>query len=488
MAQPWASHRELLLTRHGVLQSVMLVALLAHVPAAAGTAALHAQQAHGVTPLLSVRTRTEAWDWFDTTSADAYIYGHAMARFGLERARRTVGWRIELSAPLIVGLPIRATQGHGAAYYRANGRRRTVAGVIPKQVYVTVGSPARGHRVRVGRFEFSDGGEATPVDPGLAAVKRGSVVQRLIGPFGFTQGGRSLDGLEYGWRKPGLTLSLLGAVPTIGIFNLDGLDHLSEMPLAYAGLTRETRLAGTPGEWRLFTVAMRDGRGLAPVDNRPLAERSNDRERIEVVSLGGHFLQLVASDAGPFDIAAWGVGQLGHWGTQRHSAWAVDVEAGWRPDEVPLRPWIRAGVFRTSGDRTPSDDTHGTFYQTLATPRLFARFPFYNLTNVRDIWGSVLVRPARQIVVRADVRSVGVGEQTDGWYQGSGPFDRSSFGLGYRPVSLSRHLATLIDLSADWSPARQWTLSAYAGHAFAGRAIGEVMSGRFGFLELEYRR
>lgn len=464
-----------------------MLTMLLPLRGAPGAATLHAQQPDRVTPLLSVRTRVEAWDWFDTSSVDAYAYGHALARFGVERVRPTVGWRVELSAPVIVGLPARATQGHGAAYYRANDRRRTVAGVVPKQVYVTLGSPARGHRARLGRFEFSEGGEVTPADPGLAAVKRGSVVQRLIGPFGFTQGGRSLDGLEYGWRRRGLTVSLLGAVPTIGVFNLDGPDHLSEMPLAYAGLTGEMRLAGAPGEWRLFTVAMRDGRGLVPVDNRPPGVRSSDRGRIEVVSLGGHFLQLVSSDAGPFDVAAWGVRQLGRWGTQRHSAWAADVEGGWRPDGVPLRPWIRAGLFRTSGDGDPSDDTHGTFYQTLATPRLFARFPFYNLTNVRDMWSSVSVRLPDEIVLRADVRSVGVGEQSDGWYQGSGPFDRSSFGLGYRPVAGSHHLATLLDLSADWRLARQWTLSAYAGHAVAGRSVGDVTAGRFGFLELEYR-
>ena len=51
--------------------------------------------------------------------------------------------------------------------------------------------------IRVGRFEFLDGSEATPANATLAAVKRDRVVQRLIGNFGFTDVGRSLDGVQY---------------------------------------------------------------------------------------------------------------------------------------------------------------------------------------------------------------------------------------------------------------------------------------------------
>lgn len=38
-----------------------------------------------------------------------------------------------------------------------------------------------------------------------------------------------------------------------------------------------------------------------------------------------------------------------------------------------------------------------------------ARFPFYNLTNVRDLSASVSVRPASRLTLHADVRAIGLG-------------------------------------------------------------------------------
>lgn len=441
-----------------------------------------------VTPILTARFRTESWDWFGDSPGDAYVYPHLLLRFGLEQQRRTVGWRMEFAAPVVFGAPADATQGHGAAYFRANGGRRSVTQLFPKQVYLTLGRPTAGHRARLGRFEFLDGGEVMPRDVTLAALKRRSVVQRLIGPFNFTEGARSVDGLEYGWNGNGLTVSVLGALPGVGVFNLDGWDHVSEMPIAYAAVTGAAPWSRDASEWRLFAVGMRDVRGLLKPDNRPLAVRSADASAIEVASVGGHLLQLVPTPVGTVDLAAWGTTQFGRWGAQPHRAWAADVEAGWQPRGLPWRPWVRLGLFASSGDGDPSDDTHGTFFQTLATPRLYARFPFYNLTNVRDHSASVSVRPSPRLTLRADVRALDLGNAADGWYQGSGPFDRATFGIAFRPSAAERSLGTLLDISADLQLSRRWSLAAYGSVARAGPVIGDLSDGRFGFLEIEYRR
>lgn len=475
----------MVLTR--VTRGAVVVPCLATALLSVSLAAQEKPQSSGIQPVLTVRTRVESWDWFGADPAESYTYSHALVRFGLARPSPALGWRVEFAAPVVFGLPADATQGHGAAYYRANDRQRTVARMFPKQVYVTLGGAAVGHRARAGRFEFSEGGEVTPTDPWLAAVKRSSVMQRLIGPFNFTQGARSLDGVEYGWRGRRVNVALLAAVPTVGVFNLEGTGHLGRMPLGYGALTGRMPW-NSPGEWRMFAAALRDDRGLPRVDNRPLPARTADTEPITVVSTGGHLLQILPTAAGPVDVAVWGVRQSGSWGLQRHAAWAGDAEIGWRPRAVAWAPWLRAGYFRTSGDRDPADATHGTFYQTLATPRLFARFPFYNLTNVRDGWASVSVRPARALVVRGDVRRVALGDSRDGWYQGSGPFDGSSVGLAYRASGGHRDLGTLVDLSADYQLGSRWAVSAYAGSARAGPVIGAASAGRFGFVEVEYRR
>ncbi|MFP5353799.1 MAG: alginate export family protein [Gemmatimonadota bacterium] len=469
--------------RHSCIPALALLAL--------STAPLAAQppaRSDAVTPVFTARVRAESWDWFGDDRRDEYAYPHALVRFGLEQQRTTIGWRVEFAAPAVFGAPGDATQGHGAAYVRANGGDRSPARLFAKQAFLTVGRPADGHHVRVGRFEFSEGGEVTPRDPTLAALKRRSVVQRLIGPFNFTQGARSLDGVEYGWNGGGTNITLLGAVPGVGVFNLDGWGHVAEMPLGYAAVTGSAPWSPARSEWRLFAVGARDTRGLLKSDNRPQDVRASDLGAIGVTSVGAHLLQLVATPAGPVDLAAWGVHQRGAWGVQRHRAWAADGEVGWQPRGVPLRPWLRLGLFASSGDGDPSDATHGTFFQTLATPRLYARFPFYNLTNVVDASAGVTLRPGARVTLRSDARAIRLQDAADGWYTGSGPYDEASFGLGVRPSGGARALGTLIDLSADVQLSRRWTLAAYASVAPAGRVIGDATAGRFAFLELEYRR
>lgn len=445
-----------------------------------------------VTPVFSARVRVESWNGFGDAAGDNYTYGHALLRFGLEQQRTTFGWRVEFAAPAIFGAPDDGTQGHGASYFRANDDTRTLVRLFPKQAYVSFGRRAEGHRLRLGRFEFSEASEVTPADPTLAALKRRSVVQRLIGPFLFTQGARSLDAVEYGWTGRGLNLTLLGAIPTVGVFNLDGWGHVAEMPLGYAAVTGPGPWARERSEWRVFAVGFRDDRGLVKADNRPAAVREADREPIEVATVGAHLLQLFPTRAGPVDLALWGGGQFGDWGTQRHRAWAANAEVGWQPEGVAWKPWVRLGAFRTSGDRDSLDATHGTWFQNLATPRLYARYPFYNQTNVRDLSASLTLRPGARLTLRADVRGVSLGEASDGWYAGSGPYDEATFGISYRPSGGARALATLIDLSADLQLTPRWTLSAYCSVAPSGEVIRASApsgsAGSFAYLEVEYRR
>lgn len=446
----------------------------------------------GITPTLSIRARVEGWNWFGSAVGDDYAYGHLLLRAGLTQQRERFGWRVEFAAPVVVSAPDDATQGHGASYYRANGQRRTVVALFPRQAFVTLGRSVGAHRLRLGRFEFSEGGEVFPANATLAAVKRRSIVQRLIGPFNFTQGARSLDGVEYGWSRRGLNVTVLGAVPTVGVFNLDGWNSVPELPVGYAAVTGPGPWSRERSEWRVYAAGFADRRALVKSDNRPLDARQADREPVEIATVGGHVLQVVPTAAGPVDLTAWAAAQVGSWGAQSHRAGAMDLEIGWQPRDVRWRPWLRAGVFASSGDADPSDGRHGTFFQKMATPRLHARFPFYNLMNVRDWQTSVTLRPRGRLTMRGDLRLLQLGSVADGWYFGSGPFDTETFGIGIRPSAGARTLGTLVDLSADVEVSRHWTLTAYASRAIAGAVIRastpRATPGSFAFLEVEYRR
>jgi hypothetical protein len=156
-----------------------------------------------------------------------------------------------------------------------------------------------------------------------------------------------------------------------------------------------------------------------------------------------------------------------------------------------LKPWFRAGVSYGSGDDDATDDKHGSFFQILPTPRPYARFPFFNMMNNRDVFASMILRPHKAITLRSDVRSLRLASGNDLWYLGGGAFQPWTFGYIGRATNGSRSLANLYDVSVDYNATAQVTLSGYYGYADGGsvtRAIyPDGKNGSFGYVELLYR-
>ncbi|MHB0949146.1 MAG: alginate export family protein [Gemmatimonadaceae bacterium] len=489
--------------------SIALVVLSLPVAASAqSTAPAPVPAPAPITWTASLRTRVESWDWFDTTDAGRYAFLGAQARLGIAQQRPRIGWQVELEAPLLAGLPSDAVRpapagqlGLGPAYFAANDGRTTVASVFLKQAVLRLGAPAGrgGHALRVGRMEFAEGAEVMPANPTLASLKRDRVAQRLVGPFGFSHVGRAFDGVHYTWDAARTNVTATAFRPTEGVFQVDGWGSLN-YDLAYAAVTRQLGAARAPGEARLFALYSADHRAMGKVDNRAAAVRNADLGDIRVATLGAHYLRLVTTGAGAFDATLWGAGQAGDWGALTHRAWAGAAEVGWQPALLPaLRPWVRAGYFRSSGDGDASDRRHGTFYQVLPTPRVYARTPFYNLMNSEDLFASLLLRPGTRWTLRSDARSLRLANAADLWYAGGGPFEKTTAGYAGRPSNGgiagrpgSRSLAMLVDLSAEfrWSP--HVTVTAYSGHAAGGTVIENIYPGserlRLTYLELELRR
>src|SRR5262249_57316716 len=102
------------------------------------------------------------------------------------------------------------------------------------------------------------------------------------------------------------------------------------------------------------------------------------------------------------------------WGALTHRAAAFASEVGWQPRAGErLGLWIRGGYDYGSGDASPTDGTHGTFFQVLPTPRLYARLPFFNMMNDGDAFAEVIVRPVPRVTVRGDVHSLSLADAHD---------------------------------------------------------------------------
>lgn len=446
----------------------------------------------------NARIRGEAWAWFPVAAPvdGNYAMVTSLLRLGVTGQSARLSFAIEGAAPLLVGVPGDAVApapqgqlGFGGSARLANGT--AITDLFLKQAFVRVALSPSGHAwsARLGRFEFGDGRDDTTKDPTLVLLKQERVADRLIGSFGFSPIGRSFDGIDVSGSIGRVRIAALMVHPTQGVFRVDGMPELA-VDLAYAALS------ATPGalghdDARLFGVYYGDRRTVLKVDNRAAGVRALDTDRIRVATIGGHYLATGRVGGGRGDLLLWGAWQFGRWGVLRQSASAEAFELGFRPGASERAPWIRAGLFHSSGDHHGTDGAHNTFFQVLPTPRPYARFPFFNLMNLEEAFLSLRLTPARTLALRSDLHLLRLSAAEDLWYSGGGAFEPTSFGYAGRPSGGGRNLARLLDLSAELRLAPTTSLNGYLAHAVGGDVIGASYPrghhATFGYIELLQR-
>lgn len=434
----------------------------------------------GVTFSGSLRVRIESWDWFDTPAADGeYTFGAAQLRLSLSQQKEKLDWQVEGEFPWLINLPNDAIApapqgqlGFGASYFAASGTKD--ASAILKQAFLRFKGLGgdKASSLRLGRFEFVDGAEVTPKDSTLATLKRDSIAHRLIGPFGFTHIGRSFDGVQYVRNTTSSNITLLGARVTEGAFQLNANKEM-DVDFYYGAFTKPLAGKTAQSEFRLFALHYHDGRGAVKTDNRPLPVRAADGDNVRLTTVGGHFVSAVKAGAGTADFLLWGAGQFGSWGVLNHRAGAIAAEAGYK-FTARTSPWIRAGYFRSTGDGNPADSDHTTFFQVLPTPRVYARFPFYNLMNNEDVFAQLRLKPHTRVSLRADVHRLRLSNARDLWYVGGGAFQDKTFGYTGRPGGGKKSLGTMFDLSADFNVTETTVLTLYASGVRGGGVQGFI--------------
>ena len=450
----------------------------------------------GVTVAGSVRLRGEDWSWFESTGADAsYTYGHALVRLGATYSNPHLDVMVEGSQPTIFGTPANAVAsgaagqlGMGASYRVANGKDH--AGAFLKQAFVrfkNVG--AKGNMARLGRIEFIDGAESVPSDSTVAWLKRERVAHRVLANFAFSAAQRSYDAIHVARATPKYNVTLMAGMPTEGVFQLDGQGTLTDIRVGYGAVTVPFRWADV----RLFGLRYEDRRPIAKVDNRPAAVRTTDLSAVKVNTLGANLALAQPLGSAKADLLLWGALQNGSWGAQDHSGSAFAIEGGVQPS-WPLKPWLRAGFSQGSGDDTPgttAGGTHATFFQMLPTPRIYARTPFYNMMNNRDLFSSLILRPAKGTSVRTEVHRLSLTQSSDLWYAGGGAFNKTVFGYQGRPSGGKSNLATLADIGADRAFGPLLNVGAYVGRVFGSDVVKNVhpagQDGTFFYLEMTRR-
>jgi hypothetical protein len=444
------------------------------------------------------RTRVDTWQWFAAPPAsETYGYVESLVRLGVAQRVHQWDWELELAQPSVLGLPSDAISpvtaqgqlGLGGTYYASNSNNTDPAAAFLKQGFLRYHFDGTDKNLRLGRFEFIEGQEMQPENPTISWLQTNRTAHRLVGNFAFSNSQRSFDGLDSHYGAGTWDLTAMAGRSDQGVYNMNGNPQLN-VDLQYLAFTKSGWNQHVL--WRAFGIGYHDGRtGVTKTDNRALAVRAADHHNIRIGTYGGDLLATVPAGPGQFDFLFWCALQNGSWGTLGHSANAVAVEGGYQLRKAAVYPWVRGGWFRSSGDNNPTDNKHNTFFQILPTPRIYARFPFYNLMDSTDEFVQIVEKPVNKVALRGDLHWLQLTSGKDLWYLGGGAYDNKVFGFTGRPGNGYSSFASLADISADWQATKTVAVNFYYAHAWGKSVIGKIYpedrNAQYGYVELVYR-
>ena len=167
---------------------------------------------------LSDRMRYERVDWFRTAPGSAlrnYDYGFFENRLqvGVRVLRDPLEMFVQYQHSALTSLPKNAP-GPGGNYYTNTPEVNQEKGIL-RNAWLRWKNPfeASGVSLQAGRQLFREGLEAPSADPTLLWLQKNRIAERLVGPFDYTNVGRSFDGAQIAYDDASVNVTAFGFVP-----------------------------------------------------------------------------------------------------------------------------------------------------------------------------------------------------------------------------------------------------------------------------------
>ena len=386
-------------------------------------------------------------------------------------------------------LPTNATSpgplGTGPQYFDHSGRTDSRQAYV-RTLLVRFKNVGPGITLQLGRFGQTSGSESPSGDPKIEAVKRQRLDSRLVGEFEWSLYQRSFDGVRVDVDRAAWKGTASWTVPTQGGFEEQAGRSLRHVEVAAATFNLKPGSRLRHSDVQGFVYRYDDTRSVRARPDNTL--RSATGVDVHITTVGTSLIGAYPAGKGQFDTLGWFAWQRGAWYGQRHEAAAAALETGYQWTAARWRPWLRAGWFRSSGDGDADDDRHGTCFQVLPTTRRYSLSTVYNLMNLSEVFGQVLLRPRTNVSVRVDVHRLRLTHAADLWYAGSGAAQRAgtSFGFAGRRSNGSRDLGVMVEGTADWTVSPHVSLNGYLGRMKGGNVVAGTFAGTrlmFGYIE-----
>jgi hypothetical protein len=224
-------------------------------------------------------------------------------------------------------------------------------------------------------------------------------------------------------------------------------------------------------DWQLFALGYKDRRDVtARPDNSLRVATSAD---LALVTLGASHAGVWPVRRGRFETVVWSAWQTGDWYEQRHRAASALIEGGYEWTEMAGRPRARAGWLHASGDESPSDQWHRTFFPLLPATRPEVMEGTFAQMNARQLFASLRLSPHPRVNLSAEVRRLRLASGSDLWYSGSGATEREGryFGFSGRLASGETALGTMLQGRADVAVHPRWRVSGAFAIVRGGEAV-----------------
>lgn len=412
--------------------------------------------------LLNV-SRVEGWRFFRPASEDGdptYALLGNRVTLGVGVVSRRLDVEGSLQYAQLIGLPKEqstlAPLGPGPQFYRAAqsfGAYQLYFKTLSLRLHDVIPATA----FTVGRMRY----ESSPATP---------VAGRLVGNADWTMFERAFDGVRIDVGRGAWHGHASYVMPTQGAFEESANAAITNVRVATLAMRRRA------GE--LFAHHYRDRRTIrGRVDNSGL-----DASRVDVaiVTLGGSYSRVLAVGPGEVDGVGWFASQVGDWYGQKHRAFSVVAEGGYRWPQVTWQPWLRVGAQHASGDDDSHDDRHRTFFPMLPTSPPSGLAGAFAQMNLRETFAQIRVRPHARVGLMAETRRLALVTAADRWYSGTGATVASGdyFGFSTRASRLATGLGMLCRFSADAALSRRWTVDASLAFMRGSDVIARQFAGR----------
>jgi len=433
--------------------------------------------------------RYEYRDWFDPEPGFDNQYGFFFkrTRLGLRFNSEKINAFVQGQYIHLFNLPEHSIApppygplGLGAVYYAHNKNQGEAPyRIFLKSAYINFNDPFNiGISGKFGRFDYIDGLEVITDNKKFNFLKKIRIGHRLISSMDWTAIGRSFDGGEVSYDHKKFNIMAGITRPTQGGFEVDAGDEIEDLDLLYSSFTIKKSELIPDTELRIFYIYYDDDRNVTQRVDNTLSPASNVDIRIH--TLGFNSVGIYKLGHGEMDFLLWTALQFGDWYELDHEAYGFAAEIGYQLKNIPLKPWLRGGYFISSGDSNAEDDRHETFYQLLPSSWAYARFPFYNAMNSKDLFGMLILKPTDNLVLRSDWHFLWLDESDDGLYCGCGPSQEkgSIFGYLYRPSMGKQYIGNLVDVSATFDVSKNLNFTAYYSHFFGGDVMNKLFKGK----------